>query len=109
MITAKKLLTTFSVVPPSFLEDAPNEAYHPLLGILTERYSRTGAIADLEEAIQVSQQAIDATPDDHPDQGIYQLPVKLTDELGPYVYILKIHISSDRWLEMRFDREATIY
>uniref|UniRef100_A0A093V604 NAD-dependent protein deacetylase hst1 n=1 Tax=Talaromyces marneffei PM1 TaxID=1077442 RepID=A0A093V604_TALMA len=36
-ITAKKLLTAFGVVPPSFLEDAPDEAYHPLLGIVISR------------------------------------------------------------------------
>ncbi|KUL91257.1 hypothetical protein ZTR_01744 [Talaromyces verruculosus] len=36
-ITAKKLLTAFGVVPPSFLDDAPDEAYHPLLGIVISR------------------------------------------------------------------------
>ncbi|CRG84866.1 NAD-dependent histone deacetylase SIR2 [Talaromyces islandicus] len=36
-ITAKKLLTAFGIVPPSFLEDAPDEAYHPLLGLVISR------------------------------------------------------------------------
>jgi hypothetical protein len=36
-ITAKKLLTAFGIVPPSFLEDAPDDAYHPLLGIVISR------------------------------------------------------------------------
>lgn len=36
-ISAKKLLTAFGVVPPSFLEDAPDKAFHPLLGIVISR------------------------------------------------------------------------
>ncbi|KAH8697533.1 putative histone deacetylase SIR2 [Talaromyces proteolyticus] len=36
-ITAKKLLTAFGIVPPSFLEDAPDDAYHPLLGLVISR------------------------------------------------------------------------
>ncbi|OAX84134.1 hypothetical protein ACJ72_01500 [Emergomyces africanus] len=30
-ITAKKLCTAFGIIPPSFLEGAPDRAYHPLL------------------------------------------------------------------------------
>jgi hypothetical protein len=38
------------------------------LGVMLEsRYKRTGAMADLEEAISVARQAVDATPADHPD------------------------------------------
>jgi hypothetical protein len=32
-ITAKKLCTAFGLLPPAFLEDAPDTAYHPLLAI----------------------------------------------------------------------------
>ncbi|KAI9846109.1 MAG: NAD-dependent histone deacetylase sir2 [Sclerophora amabilis] len=32
-ITAKKLCTAFGIRPPAFLEGAPDEAYHPLLGL----------------------------------------------------------------------------
>ena len=32
-ITAKKLCTAFGIVPPSFLEGAPDKAYYPLLGM----------------------------------------------------------------------------
>ncbi|KAJ5413883.1 CHAT domain-containing protein [Penicillium cosmopolitanum] len=33
-----------------------------------DSYSRTGAIADLEEALSIARQAINATPSDHPDR-----------------------------------------
>jgi hypothetical protein len=40
-VTAKKLCTAFGIIPPSFLEGAPDEAYHPLLAIAISReYSR---------------------------------------------------------------------
>lgn len=40
-VTAKKLCTAFGVMPPAFLEGAPDEAYHPLLAIAISReYSR---------------------------------------------------------------------
>jgi len=32
-----------------------------------KRYERTGKMEDLEEAIQVARQAVDVTPEDHPD------------------------------------------
>ncbi|KAH6871883.1 CHAT domain-containing protein [Thelonectria olida] len=39
------------------------------LGVrLGDRYSRTGAMADLEEAIRVAREAVKATPEDHPDR-----------------------------------------
>ena len=42
------------------------------LGIgLRTRYTRTGQLADLEEAIQVYQQAVDRTPPDSPDLPVY--------------------------------------
>lgn len=36
-VTAKKLCTAFGILPPSFLEGAPDEAYHPLLAIAISR------------------------------------------------------------------------
>ena len=36
-VTAKKLCTAFGVMPPIFLEGAPDEAYHPLLAIAISR------------------------------------------------------------------------
>jgi hypothetical protein len=48
---------------------------------LGDRYSRTGATADLEEAIQVARKAVDATPDNHPDQAgrFNNLGIRLSD------------------------------
>ncbi|OJD20251.1 hypothetical protein ACJ73_08416 [Blastomyces percursus] len=40
-ITAKKLCTAFGILPPSFLEGAPDRVYHPLLIIgISREYSR---------------------------------------------------------------------
>jgi hypothetical protein len=40
-VTAKKLCTAFGIVPPAFLEGAPDEAYHSLLAIaLSREFSR---------------------------------------------------------------------
>ncbi|KAL4959664.1 uncharacterized protein BDV14DRAFT_193615 [Aspergillus stella-maris] len=36
-VTAKKLCTAFGVLPPAFLDGAPDEAYHPLLAIAISR------------------------------------------------------------------------
>ncbi|KAI9932934.1 NAD-dependent histone deacetylase sir2 [Aspergillus wentii] len=36
-VTAKKLCTAFGILPPPFLEGAPDEAYHPLLAIAISR------------------------------------------------------------------------
>jgi hypothetical protein len=36
-VTAKKLCTAFGIVPPAFLEGAPDEAFHPLLAIAISR------------------------------------------------------------------------
>ncbi|KAJ5297640.1 hypothetical protein PENANT_c005G03364 [Penicillium antarcticum] len=36
-VTAKKLCTAFGIVPPAFLEGAPDEAYHSLLAIAISR------------------------------------------------------------------------
>ncbi|PWY80617.1 chromatin regulatory protein sir2 [Aspergillus heteromorphus CBS 117.55] len=36
-VTAKKLCTAFGILPPAFLDDAPDEAFHPLLAIAISR------------------------------------------------------------------------
>ncbi|KAL2828903.1 hypothetical protein BDW59DRAFT_170692 [Aspergillus cavernicola] len=36
-VTAKKLCTAFGLLPPAFLDGAPDEAYHPLLAIAVSR------------------------------------------------------------------------
>jgi hypothetical protein len=36
-ITAKKLCTAFGIMPPAFLDGAPDEAYHSLLAIAISR------------------------------------------------------------------------
>lgn len=36
-VTAKKLCTAFGILPPPFLEGAPDEAFHPLLAIAISR------------------------------------------------------------------------
>ncbi|KAK8855360.1 CHAT domain-containing protein [Apiospora arundinis] len=51
-------------------EDHPNRAgwLNNLGNRLSNRYSRTRAMADLEEAIQTGRQAVEATPEDHPNR-----------------------------------------
>ncbi|KAF2629495.1 hypothetical protein BU25DRAFT_268013 [Macroventuria anomochaeta] len=51
-------------------EDHPERSarLNDLGNCLGSRYSRTGAIADLEEAIQIARQAVDATPQHHRDR-----------------------------------------
>ena len=42
------------------------------LGIpLADRYKRTGAMADLKEAIQLMGQAVDMSPDNDPIRAVY--------------------------------------
>ncbi|KAJ5606166.1 hypothetical protein N7510_008947 [Penicillium lagena] len=36
-VTAKKLCTAFGIIPPAFLDGAPDEAFHPLLAIAISR------------------------------------------------------------------------
>lgn len=36
-VTAKKLCTAFGILPPAFLESAPDEAYHSLLAVAISR------------------------------------------------------------------------
>ncbi|KAJ6009287.1 CHAT domain-containing protein [Penicillium canescens] len=56
------------------------------LGIrLGDRYSRTGAVTDLEEAILIGRQAVDATSLDHPDRAMYldNLGIRPGDRYSP--------------------------
>ncbi|KAH8782658.1 TPR domain-containing protein [Diaporthe sp. PMI_573] len=48
---------------------------------LRNRYTRTGAVADLEEAITIARQAVEATPKDHPDRAgrLNNLGIRLGD------------------------------
>lgn len=47
-------------------------AYLNNLGkLLSERYSHTGTMVDLEQAIRATKQAINTTPFDHPDRAVY--------------------------------------
>jgi NAD-dependent histone deacetylase SIR2 len=64
-ITAKKLCTAFGIVPPAFLEDAPDEAYHPLLVLAISReYSKRqklpqyNTIEDVVELLKKSKNII---------------------------------------------------
>ncbi|KAL1996598.1 hypothetical protein VTN49DRAFT_7463 [Thermomyces lanuginosus] len=60
-ISAKKLLTAFGIAPPSFLKDAPDEAYHPLLVLaiareLTKR-QKLDAYNTVEDAVELLKNA----------------------------------------------------
>jgi NAD-dependent histone deacetylase SIR2 len=64
-ITAKKLCTAFGIIPPAFLEDAPDAAFHPLLAIaLSREYSKReklqeyNTIEDAVELLKISQNII---------------------------------------------------
>lgn len=56
-ITARKLLTAFGIVPPSFLEDAPDEAFHPLLALAISReYAKRQKLPEyntIEDAVEL--------------------------------------------------------
>lgn len=46
-ITAKKLCTAFGIMPPAFLEGAPDRAYHPLLLMgMSREYSKRLKLPD---------------------------------------------------------------
>ena len=46
-ITAKKLCTAFGIMPPPFLEGAPDKAYHTLLAIgISREYSRRAKLPE---------------------------------------------------------------
>ncbi|KAL4881549.1 SIR2-domain-containing protein [Aspergillus karnatakaensis] len=60
-VTAKKLCTAFGILPPSFLEGAPDEAYHPLLAIAISReFTRRQKLTEynsIDDAVKLLQQS----------------------------------------------------
>ncbi|KAJ5133669.1 hypothetical protein N7526_005034 [Penicillium atrosanguineum] len=60
-VTAKKLCTAFGIVPPAFLEGAPDEAYHPLLAIAISReFSKRPKLPQynsIDDAVKLLQEA----------------------------------------------------
>ncbi|KAH8428114.1 putative histone deacetylase SIR2 [Aspergillus melleus] len=60
-VTAKKLCTAFGILPPPFLEGAPDEAYHPLLAIAISReFSRRQKLPQyntIEDAVRLLQES----------------------------------------------------
>ncbi|GAB1216319.1 hypothetical protein ATERTT37_005533 [Aspergillus terreus] len=60
-VTAKKLCTAFGIMPPAFLEGAPDEAYHPLLAIAISReFSRRPKLPQynsIDDAVKLLQES----------------------------------------------------
>ncbi|KAA8648607.1 hypothetical protein EYZ11_001564 [Aspergillus tanneri] len=60
-VTAKKLCTAFGILPPDFLDGAPDEAYHPLLAIAISReFSRRQKLPQyntIEDAVRLLQES----------------------------------------------------
>ncbi|KAL4862699.1 hypothetical protein BDV12DRAFT_190209 [Aspergillus spectabilis] len=60
-VTAKKLCTAFGIVPPAFLDGAPDEAYHPLLAIAISReFTRRQKLHEynsIDDAVKLLQQS----------------------------------------------------
>lgn len=60
-ITAKKLCTAFGILPPPFLEGAPDKAYHPLLAMgMSREYSKRIKLAQyntIDDAVELLKKA----------------------------------------------------
>ncbi|KAE8375121.1 hypothetical protein BDV26DRAFT_283698 [Aspergillus bertholletiae] len=60
-VTARKLCTAFGIMPPAFLEGAPDEAYHPLLAIaISQEFSRRQKLPQyntIEDAVKLLQES----------------------------------------------------
>lgn len=60
-VTAKKLCTAFGIMPPAFLEGAPDEAYHPLLAIaISQEFSRRQKLPQyntIDDAVKLLQES----------------------------------------------------
>lgn len=60
-VSAKKLCTAFGLKPPSFLEGAPEEAYHPFLAVAISReYSRRPKLPQynsMDDAVRLLQES----------------------------------------------------
>ena len=56
-VTARKLCTAFGILPPAFLEGAPDEAFHPLLAVAISReFSRRPKLPQynsVDDAVQL--------------------------------------------------------
>ncbi|PGH16240.1 hypothetical protein AJ80_05263 [Polytolypa hystricis UAMH7299] len=56
-ITAKKLCTAFGIMPPGFLEGAPDEAYHPLFALgMSREFSRREKLSQyntIDDAVEL--------------------------------------------------------
>jgi hypothetical protein len=56
-ISAKKLCTAFGIMPPAFLEDAPDKAYHPLLAIgISREFSKRQKLPEyntIDDAVEL--------------------------------------------------------
>ncbi|EFR03720.1 hypothetical protein MGYG_09135 [Nannizzia gypsea CBS 118893] len=60
-VTAKKLCTAFGIMPPTFLEGAPDKAYHPLLSLgMSRESSKHLKLPDyntIDDVVQLMQKA----------------------------------------------------
>jgi hypothetical protein len=60
-VTAKKLCTAFGIMPPAFLEGAPDESYHPLLAVaLSREFARRPKLPQyntVEDAVRLLQES----------------------------------------------------
>jgi hypothetical protein len=60
-VTAKKLCTAFGIMPPAFLEGAPDESYHPLLAVaLSREFARRPKLPQyntIEDAVRLLQES----------------------------------------------------
>ncbi|KAL2810466.1 hypothetical protein BJX63DRAFT_423057 [Aspergillus granulosus] len=60
-VTAKKLCTAFGILPPAFLDGAPDEAYHPLLAIAISReFTRRQKLSEynsVDDAVRLLKQS----------------------------------------------------
>ncbi|KAL4787258.1 hypothetical protein BJX76DRAFT_345739 [Aspergillus varians] len=60
-VTAKKLCTAFGILPPPFLDGAPDEAYHPLLAIAISReFTRRQKLPEynsIDDAVKLLQES----------------------------------------------------
>jgi hypothetical protein len=60
-VTAQKLCTAFGIMPPAFLEGAPDESYHPLLAVaLSREFARRPKLPQyntIEDAVRLLQES----------------------------------------------------
>jgi hypothetical protein len=60
-VTAKKLCTAFGILPPAFLDGAPDKAYHTLLAIAISREfmrrQKLHEYSSIDDAVKLLQQS----------------------------------------------------